>query len=217
MTREADIIRERIFQAQIIPIFPTPIMTILYPDDLKKEYEFIKNIPYRENVGSHSKDTYLFKSKELITLKKFIEKSLATYMERALSSKESLTITQAWTNKNPPGTSHKPHTHANSLVSGVFYFDATGKDAPPIQFQKTHAPSLDIHPHTWTPLNSGTLVLPMKAGSLVLFPSSLKHAVPTHRGNSIRYSLSFNTFCLGDLGTEEDLNHLNVSQLIKDK
>ena len=202
-------------QAEIFPIFPTPIMTIVYSGDFKKEYEFIKNLPYRENVGLQSKDTYLFKSKELITLRKFIEKSLGTYMERALSSKETLTITQAWTNKNPPGASHKPHTHANSLVSGVFYFEATGNSTPPIQFQKTPDPSLDIHPHTWTHLNSGTLTLPMKAGSLVLFPSTLQHAVSINKGNTIRYSLSFNTFCLGDLGIEENLNHLNVSKLIR--
>ena len=218
-------------QAKIFPIFPTPIMTIVYPGDLKKEYEFIINIPYdtREcmfmqnkvvKTGSHfiSKNTYLFKdSMELTTLRKFMEKSLATYMEVALSSKEPLTITQSWTNKNPPGTSHHQHTHANSLISGVFYFEDTGKDVPPIQFHKTPDSGFDIHPYKWTDLNSGTTFLPAKAGALFVFPSNLQHSVPMNEGKKIRYSLSFNTFCLGDLGNKKDLSYLNVSKLVKEE
>ena len=53
----------------------------------------------------------------------------------------------------------------------------------------------------------------MVDGELVLFPSSLRHSVPINKGNEIRYSLSFNTFCIEELGSRDSLTHLNIKEL----
>ena len=53
----------------------------------------------------------------------------------------------------------------------------------------------------------------MVDGELVLFPSSLRHSVPINRGNETRYSMSFNTFCIDELGTMDSLTHLNIKGL----
>ena len=62
-------------------------------------------------------------------------------------------------------------------------------------------------------LNSETFLLPMVDGELVLFPSSLRHAVPINKGNDTRYSMSFNTFCIDELGSKDSLTHLNIKAL----
>ena len=62
-------------------------------------------------------------------------------------------------------------------------------------------------------LNSETFLLPMVDGELVLFPSSLRHSVPFNKGNETRYSMSFNTFCIDELGSRDSLTHLNIKEL----
>ena len=53
----------------------------------------------------------------------------------------------------------------------------------------------------------------MVDGELVLFPSSLRHSVPFNKGNETRYSMSFNTFCIDELGDRNSLTHLNIKEL----
>ena len=47
-------------------------------------------------------------------------------------------------------------------------------------------------------------------GRLVLFPSYLHHEVDINKGNSDRYSISFNTFVKGKFGDNENLTELNI-------
>ena len=56
-------------------------------------------------------------------------------------------------------------------------------------------------------------MLPMVDGELVLFPSSLRHSVPFNKGNETRYSMSFNTFSIDELGSKESLTHLNLKDI----
>ena len=49
----------------------------------------------------------------------------------------------------------------------------------------------------------------------ILFPSSVRHAVPENKSNEERISMSFNTFSLDTLGSKEYLTHLNVKELIE--
>ena len=49
-----------------------------------------------------------------------------------------------------------------------------------------------------------------------LFPSSLKHSVPVNQGDEERISLSFNTFSIDTLGSEENLTHLDLRSLMNE-
>ena len=95
----------------------------------------------KENGNFKSDDTYLLKHKELSKIKDFIYESLNKFTTELWNSKQKVVITQSWCNKNLPNTEHPVHHHANSIVSGVFYFkqDAT---MPPIQFSRVDRQSL---------------------------------------------------------------------------
>ena len=121
-------------------------------------------------------------------------------------------MTQCWTNKNPPNSKHHEHVHPNSIISGVFYFRQS-KTLPPIQFSKSIQEGIKLNPEKYNQLNSETFLLPMVDGELVLFPSSLRHSVPFNKGNETRYSMSFNTFCIDELGSRDSLTHLNIKEL----
>ena len=51
---------------------------------------------------------------------------------------------------------------------------------------------------------------------LILFPSSLKHSVPINQGDEDRISVSFNTFCIDAIGSEQSLTHLDIRRLMNE-
>ena len=106
--------------SMIVEIFPTYIFLTEYSHTLDEEFKYIKNLKWREpkssQINLQSIETRLLHCKELFKIKKFIHKSIIEYLD------QDLLITQSWANKNPVGTEHPAHNHANSIVSGVFYF-----------------------------------------------------------------------------------------------
>jgi len=124
-------------------------------------------------------------------------------------------ITQSWFNKNPTGSKHHEHVHPNSIVSGVMYFQID-QTLPPIQFSKSNQDGVKLDPIKYNVLNSDTFLLPCKPGELILFPSNLRHSVPINTGMPDRISLSFNTFCIDALGSEDSLTHLDIRRLMNE-
>ena len=204
---------------ELLQIFPSPVLITKYEHSIEEEFKFIKNLRYIEqkaNGNFKSDDTYLLKHKELFKIKDFFYESLKKFTQNIIQTKQRLVVTQAWTNRNPPHSTHHEHVHPNSIISGVFYFRQS-KTLPPIQFSKSIQESFKLNPEKYNQLNSETFLLPMTDGELVLFPSSLRHSVPVNKGNEERYSLSFNTFCIDELGSKESLTHLNLKELYEQR
>jgi uncharacterized protein (TIGR02466 family) len=200
---------------ELLQIFPSPVLITKYENTFEEEFKFIQNLRYieqKENKNFKSDDTYLLKHKELSKIQDFICESLNKYTKNILVTKQRLVVTQCWTNRNPPGSKHHEHVHPNSIISGVFYFRQS-KTLPPIQFSKSIQDSFKLNPEKFNLLNAETFLLPMVDGELVLFPSSLRHSVPFNKGNETRYSMSFNTFSIDELGSKESLTHLNLTEI----
>ncbi len=200
---------------ELLQIFPIPVLITKYEHSIEEEFKFIENLRYveqKENGNFKTDDTYLLKHKELSKIKDFIYESLNKFTQNIYQTKQRLVVTQCWANKNPPNSKHHEHVHPNSIVSGVFYFRQS-KTLPPIQFSKAIQDSFKLSPEKYNQVNSETFLLPMVDGELVLFPSTLRHSVPINRGNETRYSMSFNTFCIDELGTMNSLTHLNIKDL----
>ena len=201
---------------ELLQIFPTPILITKYEGDLSKELKYIDNLTYKEvkvNANFKSQDTYLLEIEELKNIKNFFYDSLNKYTKNILQSDQRLVITQCWTNKNPPGSKHHEHVHPNSILSGVFYLKQD-KTLPPIQFAKTIQHAMKLNPKKYNNLNSETFLLPCTDGELLIFPSNLKHSVPTNMGKEARISLSFNTFSVDTLGSKDSLTHLDIRKMM---
>ena len=200
---------------ELLQIFPVPVLITKYGNSIDDEFKFIEKLRYieqKENGNFKSDDTYLLKHNELALFKNFIYESLNKFTQDIYQTKQRLVVTQCWTNRNPPNSKHHEHVHPNSIISGVFYFRQS-KTLPPIQFSKSIQESFKLNPEKYNQVNSETFLLPMVDGELVLFPSSLRHSVPFNKGNETRYSMSFNTFCIDELGDRNSLTHLNIKEL----
>ena len=203
---------------ELLQIFPTPILISKYEGDLSKELKYVDSLPYKEqkqNANFKSQDTYLMEIEELKSIKDFFYESLNKYTKNINQSDQRLVITQCWANKNPPGSKHHEHVHPNSILSGVFYL-RQDKTLPPIQFAKSVQAAMKLDPKKYNNLNSETFLLPCTSGELLLFPSDLKHSVPTNIGKESRLSMSFNTFSVDTLGSENSLTHLDIRRIMNE-
>lgn len=205
---------------ELVQLFPTPLFIAKYPRDMSKELGFIKNLEYREcgfpehkgDILNHqSKETFLFDYEELSEIEKFCSLYLNYYVENILQCKDKLFITQCWANITRKGERHHEHSHPNSIVSGVFYFQNNSK-LPPIQFKRGDAREFQLSVAKHNNFNSSTYLLPADSGELLLFPSTLQHSVLNNQSDEDRISIAFNTFSKGSLGSIESLTYLPIDR-----
>jgi len=203
---------------ELLQLFSIPLLIVPYEQPIDKELDFLKTISYREqkqNGNYRSDDSYLLRKEEFKKIKNFLGESVQKYTKGILNSDQRLVITQCWANRNPKGSNHHEHVHPNSIISGVMYFQINEK-SPPIQFSKERQDGIKLDPIKYNNYNSETFMLPCKPGELIMFPSSLKHSVPTNQSEEERISVSFNTFCIDIIGSEQSLTHLDIRRLMNE-
>ena len=203
---------------ELLQIFPTPLLIVPYEQPINKELSYLKTISYRkqqQNGNFRSDDSYLLRNEEFKNIKNFLKESMDKFTTNVLNTKQRLVITQCWANRNPKGSQHHEHVHPNSIISGVMYFQINEK-LPPISFTKDKQDGMKLNPEKYNHMNSETFMLPCKPGELILFPSSLRHSVPTNHGEEDRISVSFNTFCIDAIGSEQSLTHLDIRRLMNE-
>ena len=203
---------------ELLQIFPTPLLIVPYEQSIDKELSYLKTISYRkqqQNGNFRSDDSYLLRNEEFKNIKNFLKESMDKFTTNVLNTKQRLVITQCWANRNPKGSQHHEHVHPNSIISGVMYFQINEK-LPPISFTKDRQDRMKLNPEKYNHMNSETFMLPCKPGELILFPSSLRHSVPTNHGEEDRISVSFNTFCIDAIGSEQSLTHLDIRRLMNE-
>ena len=203
---------------ELLQLFPTPLLIVPYEESIDEELAYLKTISYREqqqNGNYRSDDSYLLRNEELKNIKNFLGEAVDKFTKNVIQSKQRLVITQCWANRNPKGSKHHEHVHPNSIISGVMYFQINEK-LPPIKFEKTNKDGMKLDPEKYNHVNSESFMLPCKPGELILFPSSLKHSVPINQGEEDRISISFNTFCIAAIGSEQSLTHLDIRMLMNE-
>jgi uncharacterized protein (TIGR02466 family) len=197
---------------QIVPLFPVAVGKFnLGRTFTTEEFFFVDNQSTYSNMGNTtSNNRYVFKDEALASLSAFAESCVEQYFREVYAPKHDvkLRITQSWLNYTKQGQHHHKHAHPNSLVSGVFYIKADAeKDR--ISFFKDDYEQINLPTEQFNIFNSSSWWIPVAAGELILFPSSLTHMVETVQGDE-RISLAFNTFPIGYVGEETSLTALHV-------
>ena len=195
-------------------LFPIPVYEANFIRDFNKEevkaYKTVyKN--FRENhqnlIGSEKK--VLDTIPELSEIREFIQVHLNQYTFKihGMGRKDLIHITTSWLNLTKPGMSHHHHTHPNSFISGVFYFETIPDDnilftAPSL----SHVAKFYIKENT-NKYTTNQVRNSVHDGLLILFPSWLRHEVSENESEKDRISLAFNTFPSGHFG-EGSVNEL---------
>jgi uncharacterized protein (TIGR02466 family) len=190
------------------PLYFSKLERVLTKKELKIFDEHQKET--QKNSGnSRTKDNYVLEHKGLKNLKKDLQAKVMDYFDKVVCTNNSTPyITQSWINYTESNQYHHRHSHPNSLVSGIFYINAD-KNVDSVTFYKGYLDyriKLDINKYNI--FNSSSCKFPVETGNILLFRSSLEHAVDNKKGNNIRISLSFNIFIKGTVGNKEDLTEL---------
>ena len=138
-----------------------------------------------------------------------------TYEKLKVSPKMKFKILNSWGVKMVKGNHALPHTHPNSLISGIIYLK-TLKKGGEVGFHRNArwenifplCVSAEYVEHNLTTCDKFTVV--PKPGDIILFPSSLSHSVGLNQSDENRYSIAFNIYTEADIGMEKDTNSLSI-------
>jgi uncharacterized protein (TIGR02466 family) len=122
-----------------------------------------------------------------------IDDSAAAVLRFLRIGDEPCRITGCWATVLAPGAAHRRHNHPNNFLSGVYYV-CTGPGADTINFHDPRAQASVIRPPVveLTAGNTDQVVVRVRDGTLLMFPSYLEHSVDANAGAQERVSLSFN-------------------------
>ena len=205
-----------------IKLFPTLIYS--YKSEISVEQNQIMLDAIEGNLKVNYKDIRsgkdvpfgLFQGRDdLHTLSSF--KSLADFAEHLCGGilneegykNQKIEITQMWANKQVDSSVHPPHTHANSILSGIYYLKTTDNTSG-TQFFDPRAQAKVMIPRrdNQNMLNSHMYQINSETGHGVIFPSWLQHWVPSNTDE--RISISWNVIVRGDYGEPQTLQNARI-------
>ena len=213
---------------EIASLFPTPLLRIDIPPELSTACNLFDNTEMwldkdsRMEYGLHSKNTYIMDEPECVDLKKFVLDLVKGFAQNTLMyDYEEWTFSQTWVTWKEPGQAHVPHTHPNSIISGVFFYGYGEEGTPAIEF---HRNDFQGNSQTIMLREKGdkrpssfawkTFTVPFKAGTLLMFPSYFRHSVPRNKTKYTRKSVSMNIVPKGVLGDPNSLTELLFQKVL---
>jgi uncharacterized protein (TIGR02466 family) len=203
---------------ELITIFPTTIGKFkldrnISDDEMSVAYEEEKVSHINSGDNFIGKSSYILESPKLKNLKEFLEKSLNEFfytLHGGYDDSVSMYITQSWFNYTKQNQSHHRHSHQNSIISGVFYFNVDMNSDSINMHTKNflQGDHINIPPKEVNIYNTERISLPVETGMLYLFNSKIQHDVSLIKNNDTRMSLAFNSFVRGRIGTAESRTEL---------
>lgn len=122
---------------------------------------------------------------------------------------DAFEITNMWSNILKKGEFHRPHTHSNNILSGVYYIESD--KTSDIHFYDPR-PQADVLSPKKLELNfdnASVWRIDSFTNRMILFPSWLQHYVPTNNTDNLRISISFNIMLKGTVGEPTEFQSAN--------
>jgi len=184
---------------EVQELFPTPLWVadlpaadaVAFNAKLKTEIENIisprPKVPSGSNWQTpqdlHTRPAFA----EFAKLVEIVARSVAQYLQ---VEQFPMMITGCWANINPPGAYHPTHNHPNNYLSGVYYV-AVPDVGSHLLFQDPRP--VMIMPRTkLSRVTANAAIAQAQSGRMVMFPSWLRHHVPSNEGTTDRISIAFN-------------------------
>ena len=194
-------------QKLIFPLFSTPLYVnnvgaFPLPDIKTLEYE---TGPYNFVTSADKRVLHRPDFKHVHDL---VMREIESYTREVLLVKKSIEfyVTDSWINIHGRGHNAGPHTHNNSLISGVLYLKVN-ETSGDLVFQRDilslvpFPPALDLDVEFFNIYNCKSWAHKPKVNDLCLFPSVVMHAADANESDEERWCLAFNAFVRGSIGS----------------
>lgn len=162
--------------------------------------------------GDYGTDKYILNKPECASLKEKINSAIEKYVYTELRVVDNIKfyISNSWVVRHKPKDWAQDHVHTNCILSGVYYFDVTGKEdcgrftlIRDLGKVGVFPLAADVDVIDWNLFNSKIWSMIPKNGDLYMFPSSTIHGVTKNKTDTDRHSLAFNIHVKGKLGKQE--------------
>ena len=209
----------------IWPLFSSPVSCYkisLSDSDRENILEFLENldyVPYTDENGYTTQVESILDCPELSYLKKEINDRVQHFILETLAIQPNegteYYLYKSWVNLLKPGNFAYPHIHRNSMYSFVYYVNVPD-DSGSIRFLRegghsTHGfDSYQINYSGFNLLNSSEWKVTPTNGTLLVFPSNVKHEILPNLSPYNRYSIAGNYFVSGNIGPDY-ITRLNFS------
>jgi uncharacterized protein (TIGR02466 family) len=203
---------------EVFPLFATPLYATTYQGDATEIIKYFDSCEMNQAHGGYgiiSKNSYILDNPVCKPLSDFMMACFQDFATNIMRYKyRELEFAQSWLTYKTPGQSHKAHTHPNTLLAGVFYYDVQPNDAS-ICFSKEVRsvgrsylePSLldDYQQH---PFSQEEVYFTPKQNNFIIFPSHVMHGVPPNETGRVRKALGVNALTKGTLGDQETISQI---------
>jgi len=198
----------------IIAIFPIAVgIYTINREFTETELNFCRTQQVRKNsYNLSSVNNYILNSKEMSDISIFVKNCLMNYYNTIYTpaNDTKLRITQSWFNYAGTKQSHHLHHHPNSFISGVMYLQNNDPEGGKIYFDRGNYSQIEVQPKEYNDFTMSSYFIKAEPGKLILFPSTLAHSVEEQLHATSRISMSFNSFPVGLLGSNDTLTELVV-------
>jgi uncharacterized protein (TIGR02466 family) len=188
--------------SDVIPMFPTLLWKILVKPELRDAIDakilatlgsMRCDLPRLEPGHGWQSEQTLHERDEFQDLVACVGKATRSILRFLQIGHEAFEITGCWATVLARGAAHKPHSHPNNYLSGVYYV-RTHPGADTINFHDPRNQAGVIRPPVveLTAENTDQVVIRVTNGTLLLFPSYLEHSVDANASEEERVSISFN-------------------------
>ncbi|MFT4630238.1 MAG: hypothetical protein ACI8PV_001357 [Dinoroseobacter sp.] len=197
------------------PLFAEPIFSCDVSSAISVEqFSFIQNLAMVNNQPNLiSENLYLFEEPEMASIKTAVQEALDTYASEVLCIPQQLYVTQSWSIIDNPTIGMHGHSHSNSVVSGSLYYCELPEPNANMVFNRHRGyQQLELSPdHQKRNIyNTTANSVEPKQGEVILFSSGLQHLVEKNKSAQPRYSIAFNSFIKGMLGSYRDISELTI-------
>ncbi len=197
--------------SSVFSLFPTTVWQTVLKEEIAAEIsnQLLQTFDQETGAlddagsgGSWQSERNLHGREELKPLTKVIGIAVDEALEHLKVVHRGYEITGCWINVNGKGTAHRVHAHPNNFLSGVYYVQ-TQQGADTINFHDPRVQTAIIRPPVskLTGGNTDQVVVQVRNGMLLLFPSWLQHSVDPNNSEQTRISVSFNVMFSSYAGT----------------
>ena len=206
-----------IINLNTVPVFVTNIGIPITKEELEIFKSIKLNRQYGEDGNFLSEEIHVLKTYNLERVKKICDDHVNYYTQEILKIKNKFSMTKSWLSLNVKGTKHHAHSHRNTMISCVLYFDEYLSNQPManINFEQ---PGLDSIFKTFqfqfdniehNQYNSPIAMVKPTTGTIIVFPGWIRHETDLSESEVKRYCLGTNYFLEGSTG--KGYHNLSIS------
>ncbi len=188
--------------SEVIPMFPTLVGKVQLKAEMHEAVDAIilaalermrRDAPALALGQGWQSDQTLHKLEEFRDLISCINNATKSVLRFLRIAYDAVEITGCWANVLARGAAHWAHSHPNNFLSGVYYV-RTHPGTDTINFHDPRNQTTIIRPPVveLTSENTDQVVVRVKNGTLLFFPSYLQHSVDANMSEEERISISFN-------------------------